>query len=76
MAEKKEKLVKMKLKLRKRHPKKKFRLGEHVIEPQLKEFELSEANVLELQSKGCKAWIISEDEIKEAKKDKEKKPVK
>jgi hypothetical protein len=76
MAEKKEKLEKVKLKLRKKHPKKAFRLGKHVVTHIFQEFELSEAEMVELQSKGCKAWLISdkeEAEIKKAKADARKK---
>ncbi len=70
MSEKKEKLTKIKLKLKKNHPKKSFRLGRHLVGPVLEEFSLNEKEMKELQNKGCKAWLISEEEMKEEKKKK------
>lgn len=66
----KEKLVKIDLKLRKRHPRKSFRLGRHVVGFNFDSFELNEAEMKELGSKGCKAWIISKDELEALKKTK------
>ena len=48
----------MKLKLKKVHPKKQFRLGRHVITHIAKEFELNEAEEKELKNKGCQAWVM------------------
>jgi len=70
MENKKEKLLKIELKLKKRHPKKSFRLGKHVVTPELKSFELNESEAKELESKGCQHWIISKQQIEEAKKQK------
>ncbi len=75
--EKKEKLVKVSLKLRKRHPAKQFRLGSHVVGLTFKEFELNEKEVKELKTEGCRAWLISKkDYDEEMKKKPMGKPVK
>ena len=68
MAAKKEKLTKVELKIRKKHPRKAFRLGSHVVGIQFDEYELNEAEMKELESKGCKAWLISKEEFEAAKK--------
>ena len=65
---KKEKLVKMELKLKKRHPNNKMRLGKHFVTNVFSEFELSEDEVKELGSVGCKAWFAVKGEKKKEEK--------
>lgn len=64
---KKEKTVKVELKLRKRHPKRKMRLGSHVVTDKFSSFELNEAEQAELESKGGKAWFIEKKEAEKKK---------
>jgi len=64
-----EKLVKKVLKLAHRHPKNAMRLGSHIVEHFPKEFELNEAELKELDSKGGKHWF-KEAELPEKKKKK------
>lgn len=52
-----EKITLLKLKLSRPHPKKSFRLGKHIITHIESVFELNEKELIELESKGCKAWI-------------------
>ena len=67
-----EKLTKIELKLRKRHPKKAFRIGRHVVTPIFSAFEMNEAELKELKTKGCKAWLISKEEASKKKTAKKK----
>ena len=69
----KEKMTKIKLKLNRRHPKNVFRVGRHTISNKLEMFEMNEKEMKELQTKGCKSWVISEDQMKKAIEDKKKK---
>lgn len=57
---------KLELKLKKPHPKSSFRVGRHLITPTFKSYSLSEKEIAELKSKGCRYWV-------EVKKRKEKK---
>lgn len=60
--------MKIKLRLKKRHPRKSFRLGRHVVETGFKEFDLNESEEKELKSKGCQAWIMKEGDKPTKKK--------
>lgn len=51
--------------LRRRHPKKQIRLGRHLITVEAKKFSLNEEELKELESKGCKHWIATPDQLKE-----------
>ncbi len=62
--------VLIRMKLRKSHPQGKIRLGRHLIYMTLKGYKLNEKELEELSSKGCAAWIITEEEIKAEKKKK------
>jgi len=66
----KEKLTKVELKLRKRHPKKSFRIGGHVVGIKFDTYEMTDAELKELKSKGCVAWLISKEEFDTSKKKK------
>lgn len=68
MAEKKEKLVTVELKLRKTHPRKSFRLGTHKIGFKFEKYELNEAEAKELKTEGPKHWVISKEEFQATKK--------
>ena len=58
-----------KLKLKKKHPNKQFRLQGHLIGYVAQDFELSDAEEKELQSAGCQAWIevVGEEPAKKVK---------
>lgn len=60
--------MKMELKLRKRHPRKSFRLGRHVVEVGFKSFDLNDAEMKELEGAGCKHWVVSKKEFDASKK--------
>lgn len=65
MAEdKKAKSVKVKLKLRRPHPRKVMYLGKHKVGIKFEEFELNEAEQKELKSKGGVSWFITDDDHK------------
>jgi len=68
MTEKNEKIVVIELKLRKRHPKKSFRIGTHVVGINFAPFKMNEAEIKELKSVGCKTWLISKEEFNVSKK--------
>jgi hypothetical protein len=68
MSEKKEKIVEIELKLKKRHPRKSFRIGRHVVGVQFAAFEMNEAEMKELKGKGASAWLISKEDFEAAKK--------
>ena len=59
------------LKLKKRHPMKKFRLGRHMILPAFAEYDLNDAELKELSGEGAVAWImeVEEKKVKKIKKD-------
>jgi len=61
--------MKVQLKLRRPHPTRSFRLGSHKITHLWASYDLSDRELLELKSKGCKHWI-------EEKKEEKKKPAK
>ena len=63
-------MSKVKLRLKRRHPRGKFQLGSHSVTSTPKVYELDEAEVKELKSDGCQHWL---EEVKVAEKVKKKK---
>lgn len=61
-------MSKIELKLRRRHPRKSFRLGKHIVGVSFQEFDLSEKEKKELEQKGPKHWLISKEEFEKSKK--------
>lgn len=49
-----------KLRVNLKHPMKKFRIGRHVVGKKAELFELNEDELKELESDGCKKWLIEE----------------
>ena len=74
---KKEKKIKIELKLKKKHPKKQFRIGSVVVKGYVyKQYELSEAEHKEFLSKGVQSWVVSKEiEIEEKVKVKKQEKV-
>lgn len=65
--------MKVELKLKKIHPKKAFRLGRHVVTNLFQEFDLNDAEIKELGSKGCQHWLMEKEAKKKVAKKVEKK---
>ena len=64
--------VKVTLKLRRPHPKSAMHLQKHVITQEFKEFELSPAEVKELNSPGGVHWFHTPEQLKAEQAEKEK----
>lgn len=66
--------MKLILKLKKRHPSNKIRLGKHMITHAADEYELSAEEMAELKTAGPQAWIMEvKKEVKKPAKKKEDK---
>ncbi len=68
--------MKLKLKLRRKHPNNFTFFGDHVVTPHAQEFDLSETEVKLLETTGPKHWIeVYEEKKEEPKKKQSKKKV-
>jgi len=65
--------MKVKIKLKRKHPHGKMHLSKHVITSVFQEFDLNADEQKELSTVGCQHWFISEEVKKEIKKKVKKK---
>ena len=63
-------IMKFEIKIKRKHPTGKMRLGKHVITHAFQVFDLDKDEQEELKSKGCTHWFETKKVVKKAKEEK------